>query len=363
MHPRRVLIAADFVPKKLGSIEYQLFRVGELLRARGLDVEYAFTGEIPPAVREHFGIPAATKVLALGDPKSPEGPEAWTSALRSRSPDACYLVFLPLVTPVIPALRHANPKVRIVYNDQISRGRYNRPVWKRLPARLRAQRYVECVDLFVACSEFIADRMRHTDFVPAEKLRVVYNAVDLERFPYAEGPGRHFVAITYMRPEKGAGVLLEALRLLKNDGLHPPCRMLGEGPELEAHREYARRHGLVNVELPGERMDVPTFVRDSIAAVVPSLWPEAFGLAAAEALAMGRPVIASRVGGLPEVVEDGVSGHLVAPGNPRELADAMARVFRDGVSEEMRRAARRRVEQRFNLADAVPKLAEMIVPA
>src|SRR5207244_3596642 len=84
---------------------------------------------------------------------------------------------------------------------------------------------------------------------------------------------------------------------------------------------------------------------------VPSLVREAFGMAAAEAMAAGRPVIASRIGGLPEVVKDGVTGRLIEPGDAHALArEAASLLYGDqAVAREMGAAGRQRARRRFGL--------------
>jgi glycosyltransferase involved in cell wall biosynthesis len=92
------------------------------------------------------------------------------------------------------------------------------------------------------------------------------------------------------------------------------------------------------------------------AGVIPSVWPEPFGLVALEAMAAGRPVVASRIGGLTDIVADGETGLLVEPGRPDALAGALARLLDDPAARErMGRAGRERVE-RFTPQRIVPRV-------
>lgn len=147
-------------------------------------------------------------------------------------------------------------------------------------------------------------------------------------------------------PVKGHATLLEAARLL--DG---KARVLcaGDGRlrgELERRREELGLSG--TVELLGRVADPWAFAARARAGVVCSLGSEAVSRAALEWMAAGRPVVASRVGGLPDLVEHGVTGLLVPPGDAPALARALEEAL--GRAEELGRAARARWEERFSLS-------------
>ncbi len=357
-----IVVGAHLTPKKLGSIEYQLFEVAREAIHRGAKVDFVFSGPVPSKVREHFSLPGQPSFVALPPPTTPDGRKQWAVELARLRADVYWLHFLPVVGSVIPTVRRDVPAARIVLTDHVSRGFAKQPLWRATLSRWRAAHYAKSVDHYIAVSDFIAKRLRGFDRVPADRITTVHNGVDLQRFSADTERGDHLTSVTYMRPEKGTRVFLEALAVLKERGMSPQCFLLGEGPELERHRQYASESGLTQVQFPGERLDVPSFFRGARAAVVPSLWPEAFGLAAAEALAMGVPVVASRVGGLQEVVEDGVSGYLVPPGDHEALADALERFIRDpDHSRQMGQAGRRRAEALFDLRDCVRRITDVLL--
>lgn len=129
---------------------------------------------------------------------------------------------------------------------------------------------------------------------------------------------------------KGHAVLLDAFRDVLR--LVPDAMLLvvGDGPERAPLEERARRLGIDGqVRFTGFRQDVAAHLRLLRVAVVPSVFAEPFGLAALEPLAAGVPVVASRIGGLPDVVRDDAAGLLVAPGDATSLAHALVRVLVD----------------------------------
>jgi len=129
-----------------------------------------------------------------------------------------------------------------------------------------------------------------------------------------------------------------------------PLRVIGEGPLLPQLQRQAVEGGLENVVFSGylSGESLKAAMRSARLAVVPSEWYEVFGQSAIEALALGKPVIAARTGGLAEVVEDGVDGRLFTPGNANELAEAIAgAVAHPARLVEMGKAGRRKVELKY----------------
>ncbi len=181
----------------------------------------------------------------------------------------------------------------------------------------------------VAVSDAVARRVRG-----ARSVVVIPNGVDLGRFdtPHVGGDGRRALAVGRRAPQKGFDLLLRAL---------PPDMTLdvaGEGPYAPAHPR---------VRWLGRREDIPALLAAADMLVVPSRW-EGFGLAAAEGLAAGVPVVAFAVDGLVEVVAD--AGILVPPGDTDALRAAMARLRDDpALRAELGARGRARARARFDL--------------
>jgi colanic acid/amylovoran biosynthesis glycosyltransferase len=136
---------------------------------------------------------------------------------------------------------------------------------------------------------------------------------------------RRLVCVARLSPEKGVFVLLRAAEILARQDLRFELSLLGDGPDRpELEREVERRGLVTCVRFEGwaSRDTVAERIRASRALVLPS-FGEGLPVVIMEALAMRRPVIATRVNGVPELVAHGLCGWLVTPGSEVELADAM----------------------------------------
>lgn len=176
--------------------------------------------------------------------------------------------------------------------------------------------------------------------IAADRVAIVPSGVAVESFRDLDGPaargalgigiGAPVVAIVAsLHARKGHAVLLDALARLAAQGLEPVCLAAGTGPEGDALQDRARDLGIASrVRWLGQVADVRPLLAAADVAVMPSL-AEGLGVAAIEAMAAGRPVVASAVGGLPELITDGVEGLLVPAGDATALASALTRVLAD----------------------------------
>ena len=162
------------------------------------------------------------------------------------------------------------------------------------------------------------------------------------------GPSR-LVTVGRLQAPKDAITLVRALAAVHGSPFETV--VVGDGPDRPAVEEEVRRLGLERaVELVGERDDVPELLATADLFVLSSR-SEGLPLSILEAMAAGLPVVASRVGGIPEVVVDGETGLLVPPGDPQRLADAVERLLADpSLRRRLGEAGRRRVAEHFDLA-------------
>ena len=194
--------------------------------------------------------------------------------------------------------------------------------------------------------------------VPRDRITVIPNGVDTARFGPAPGGGvaasaseaaRRSAAapligsVGCLAPRKDYGTLLEALALLARRGREFEVLLVGDGAERGTLESQARALGLAGrVRFAGERSDVERLL-PTMDVFVLSSREEGIPNALLEAMASGRPVVATAVGGTPEIVAAGESGWLVPPASPGPLADALEEALSNPVEAARRGATARRV--------------------
>ena len=198
-------------------------------------------------------------------------------------------------------------------------------------------------DVYVALTEF-ARRKFVAGGLPADRIVVKPNfvAADPGR---GTGEGDYALFVGRLAPEKGIDVLLEAWQRLEG---RVPLVILGDGPLGPRVAEAAARGR--GIEWLGwrSRDEVQARLRNARFLVFPSIWYETFGLSIVESFAAGRPVVASAIGALEELVEEGRTGWLFPPGDPAALAACVERAWSDPArSAELGRAARAEYEARY----------------
>lgn len=198
----------------------------------------------------------------------------------------------------------------------------------------------------------------------ASKIRVIYNGIDVskassvsESSPVAR-TSRQAPVLGYVgqiHKVKGLEVLVGAVEWLKQDFPKIRCSIIGAAPKSQANHErylkdlIRKRRLEGHFDFLGERRDVLRLLSQIDVLVLPSV-SESFGRVLIEAMAMAKPVVASRVGGVPEVVVDGVTGFLVPPGDSKILAEAIMSLISDPQkATRFGRMGKIRVQKMFDL--------------
>lgn len=200
------------------------------------------------------------------------------------------------------------------------------------------------VDVYIALTEF-ARRKFMEGGLPAEKIVVKPNFVHPDPGP-GEGKGGYALFVGRLSPEKGVRTLLRAWERLK--GI--PLKIVGDGPLQAEMEDLVRGGGLEGVEMLGRRPreEVLGLMREAGVLVFPSECYENFPMTVAEAFACGLPVVASRLGAMAGIVEDGRTGLLFAPGDAEDLAAKVAWLFSHPEElARMRREARAEYEAKY----------------
>lgn len=293
--------------------------------------------------------------------------------VRSLDIRTMYLSDRPVWHPGYAALRTAGLKTLVVHDH--TSGERDRPGpvkgWlKRARYRMESCR----ADRVIAVSDFVLDRKLNVDLFPAERVTRIWNSVVIPR----DLPSKSEKETTWaemgldpLRPvigcasraskEKGIAHLLRAFEIAWNctsGRERPQLIYFGDGPFFSEIQEIrSSLDSEEDIHLFGYVEDADSLLGCVTMAVVPSIWHEAFGLAALEPMAMGVPVVATGVGGIPEVVRDGKEGYLVTPGSEGALAEAIMAILSDPAgASRMGARGRLRAEKVFNRESQVNQL-------
>jgi glycosyltransferase involved in cell wall biosynthesis len=224
----------------------------------------------------------------------------------------------------------------------LTRNWYNRYIYNRK------------TDGVIAISRRIADVLIEAG-VSKQKVRVIYSGIDPR--PFGSKAFRRWgertpvigtVAALFER--KGHRFLLEGAARLQKRGFKLRYRFAGEGPEMAELRKQTVELGLEpQVSFEGFVSDVAAFLNQVDIFVLPSLY-EGLGVAILEAMAAGKPIVASRVGGIPELIQHLATGLLVPPGDSEALAQAISRlVSEQDLAENLATRAREKVREEFTI--------------
>ncbi len=238
---------------------------------------------------------------------------------------------------------------------------------------LRNQFLIAAYDQVICLSESLEEDARRHGLGRAA-LTSIGNGVDISQFDRTKRGSvsqaraelgipssvKLIVSVAVLRAQKGIDRLLRAIVEVRPAVPDLHLLIVGDGVERGPLEQLSRDLGLADVvTFAGFRNDVARLLSAGDLFVLPTLW-DALPTVVMEAMAAGLPIVASRVGGLPDMVQDGVEGALVSTDNEGELVSAICRILGDdGLYQDMAAAARRRAESQFSLAGQVAKLATL----
>lgn len=209
--------------------------------------------------------------------------------------------------------------------------------------------YQKNIDLYLTPSQFVKDELVKYGF-PAAKIKVLYHFLETDKFKSDYQLGDYFVYLGRLDIEKGVDTLLHAMTKITDARL----KIIGFGPEyknLQALSKKLKLSGRVQFLGPKHDDELKKIVAQSYAIVAPSKWYEVFGLVILEAAALGKAVIASRIGGIPEALQEGKTAMLFQYDSAADLADKLNWALNHPTAiEAMGRAGRQFVEQNFTPA-------------
>jgi glycosyltransferase involved in cell wall biosynthesis len=344
----------------------ELFAPGEDPGQAGYDVRKPFT----PLDRR---IGRLAKRVRANEPSRPVASTIWPYLGYSASVSAAArhldVMHVHIYDQLVPPIRRLAPDTKVVLHmhDHSQTQRRLETVVKHLAM----------CDVIVGCSEYVTRCAQERFPQLADRMTAIPNATVVGDSASPVPESKTIVFVGRISPEKGVHVLASAFRIVHERV--PDARLVLVGPRSPAPREFvdpfrddplfdevdhvwgARRYTDFVIEALGDAVDATEFTggvtHDATGALIesatvlamPSVWDEPFGMPVIEAMARGRPVVATRGGAFPEVVDDGVTGRLVDKGDVDRLADALVELLSDRVAaQRMGEGGHRRARQRFS---------------
>jgi glycosyltransferase involved in cell wall biosynthesis len=295
--------------------------------------------------------------------------------LRSHRVRALYLTDRRVCSLFYPLVRLAGVR-HIVVHDHTSGERTAPRGLKRLLKWAYIRMPGASANRVIAVSDYVAARDIRTLSVLPSRIVRVWNGIPL---PVITPPGGILRKLANMGADrtlvvcscranavKGVDHLLRAFDTLDKQipagASHPVMVYIGDGPqrdELESIRNALSSRD--NIVFLGYHENASQLLMEADICVVPSVWQDAFPLSVLEPMAAGKPVVATAVGGIPEMIEDGVTGLLVPPADDLALSSAIRRLLNDpGLAERIGAAARQRVAERFTPALQLRTVTEIV---
>lgn len=360
-------------PCRIGGVEAYARELSVQLGERGWLSVLCFLKEPPESVRSYLQLPnVRIEVIEDSWRTSWRAVSSLRRILRRYRPEILHLHFTGFIGPY-PWLAKLCSVKQVFFTDHSSQpeGYVTRraPFWKRCLARLVNLPMTRVITVSEYGYRCVAGR----DLVPVERLEMVYNSADLSRASNAPERATEFrrkysiprdrtlvSQVSWIIPEKGIEDLLAAARLVitQNPNIH--FAFVGEG----AYRErYARKAGELGLEdhvtwtgQIDDPMAEGVYAAADVVCQV-SRWGEVFGYVIAEAMSCSKPLVATRVGGIPELVEDSKTGYLVNRGDVPAIAGRILDLAADReLRERMGRAGSQAAEAKFDLERNVARV-------
>lgn len=366
---KTIVSVYGFRPFRIGGGETFIRELSMLLAERGWKNVVCFLSEPTPEVRDFLDLPNITIEVI---------PDVWqlkwqptlnlARLLRRHRPEILHLQFTGFLSPY-PWLAKLYSVKRVLFTDQGSRPEGFVPrraaLWKRL-----ATRFISWPLDHVTCiSDYVLRCWTTLDVLPAQRFSRIYNHVDMAR---CETDGSSFrrklsipdgrqviVQVSWIIPDKGFDDLLEAARLVVGQNPSAHFVMVGEGEDRKRYMQQTAEMGLQDhvtwTGIVADPMREGVFAAADVVCQV-SRWEEGFGYVIAEAMASGKPLIGTRVGAIPELIQDGKSGFLVDRRDPGAIARCILDLLRDPeqcqrMGQAGREFAIRHFDARTNIAE------------
>mgnify|MGYP005835805441 CR=1 FL=1 len=365
-----VLSVFGLEPKRIGGTEMYARELSRQLGEAGWNSRLCFEAAPAPAVARFLDAPnTSVQVLPGISSPTPGVLRRFADLMRER-PEIVHLAYTPFLS-LYPLLARTHGVRKVFMTDQGSHPEGYRPsraaLWKRLAAAPAAR----CYTMVICNSDHNARCVAARGYIAPGRICRIYNGVDMTR-PIGSGAGfrrRHGIPqyapvalqVSWIRPEKGIEDLLEAARIVLAERPDAHFVLVGEGAVRPAMMERAEALGIARsvtwTGLVEDPLAEGVFAAADVVCQL-SRWEEAFGWVIAEAMVCERPVVATAVGGIPELVEDKRTGYLVPRRDPRAAAARILSLMADsdmraGFGRAARECAREKFELRKNVAEVL----------
>lgn len=367
-----VFFAVAISPNKLGGVESFTIELARQLDKKGWDLTLCFQAPPPPPQIEKLLLAPGNVALAVMQNQLGMGlsnVREFLQLMRKYRPTVL-MYTLGGAVRWWPLLGRLTGIRRSVYWDQTSRTSktYGYRASRHVQLAMSALSESICGSKFVkACSD-------REGIIPPQKSRVIYNAADTSR---ALGDGEVFrqkygipdgrivvLKVSWLIPEKGIDLVLRGAKRVLEARKDIQFVFCGDGANREEYERLAEKLGIAgHVTWTGliEDLAASGAFRAANIQIQCSQWHEAFCLGVAEGMSAGLPFVASRIGGLPELVEDGVNGFLFDPKSEVELADAILVLAADGeLRSRMGVRSRERAVEKYDMVRNVSLWVEAL---
>jgi glycosyltransferase involved in cell wall biosynthesis len=371
MRGQGVAILLDSAPRTWGSREEMHLRLSQALIARGLRPVLVFSEEIPEDLRNRYLTNGIDVAPAVNYEKGVYNYyRKLRGVIRTYNVTAVHIAFFNYFS-LIPWLARLSGVRYAIYHERNS-GVLRAKACKKQLLRLRTRLATLPITRVAAISSYIGSQLVDVG-IPERKIFLVYNGVDSVRFSpdpsarlrWAEQFGVRsdemiLTSMAALLPFKHPEITLEAYGLLAKRGVNARLFMAGVGPMREQLQKLSSSLGVSNkVHWLGDYDKPEDLLQASDIFVLTSVG-EAFGNVLAEALACGVPVVASRSGSIPEIVQDRKTGLLATPLDPASFADAIELLSRnDQLRREMGLRAVERVRDWFTVDASVEQMLKV----
>ena len=373
MHMPTLVSVFGVEPRRIGGTETFARELSAQLGERGWQSVLCFLSEPTQEVRRFLELPnTSLGIYASAKDGSLKTGRNLAGITRGYRPEILHLHFTGFLNLYSWIARLQSVK-KVFFTDHHSRsagyvpGRA--PLWKRCAARFINGPLTRVISV----SNYGYDCMTAFDLLPRNRFQMIYNGVDLSRVKaepqraidfhrrYSIPAERAIVTqVSWIIPEKGIADFLETARLVTQQNRNVQFVLVGDGAYREQYMKDAAAMGIEDritwTGLVEDPFGDGVFAAADVVCQF-SRWEEVFGWMIAEAMAHGKPVVATRVGGIPELIAEGVSGYLVDRGDTTAMSDRILELLDDRkLRARMGQAGRQTVSTKFDLQKNVAQL-------